>query len=86
MSFSQYSTISLTVTRPGFKPVSGPRVSATQALTERTICRWSSLLSLSRGSFGVYVTAPAARADALRDLLSSFGPAELREDPEGFDV
>ena len=40
----------------------------------------------SNGSFGVYVTAPAAKADALRELLSGFEPAELREEPEGFDV
>ena len=40
----------------------------------------------SNGSFGVYVTAPPASADAVKDLLSSFEPTELREDPEGFDV
>ncbi len=40
----------------------------------------------SDGSFGVYVTAPPAEAEAVKDLLSGFEPAELREDPEGFDV
>lgn len=40
----------------------------------------------SNGSFGVYVTAPAARADTVKEILEEFKPAELREDPEGFDV
>ena len=40
----------------------------------------------SNGSFGVYVTAPPAKAGEVRELLSGFEPAELREDPEGFDV
>ena len=40
----------------------------------------------SNGSFGVYVTAPHAKAEQVRELLSGFEPTELREDPEGFDV
>ena len=40
----------------------------------------------SNGSFGVYVTAPPARIDEVRDILTGFEPDELREDPEGFDV
>ena len=40
----------------------------------------------SNGSFGVYVTAPHAKAEQVRELLSGYEPAELREDPEGFDV
>jgi len=40
----------------------------------------------SNGSFGIYVTAPAAQSEAVKEILSGFGPAELREDPEGFDV
>ena len=40
----------------------------------------------SNGSFGVYVTAPPAKAREVKEILSGFEPAELREDPEGFDV
>ena len=40
----------------------------------------------SNGSFGVYVTAPPAKAAKVREILSGFEPAELREDPEGFNV
>ena len=40
----------------------------------------------SNGSFGVYVTAPPAQAEAVKQILSEFDPAELREEPEGFDV
>ncbi|MCY3547590.1 MAG: DUF3341 domain-containing protein [Gemmatimonadetes bacterium] len=40
----------------------------------------------SNGSFGVYVTAPAARIEEAREILAGFDPDELREDPEGFDV
>ena len=40
----------------------------------------------SNGSFGVYVTAPHAKAEQVRELLNGFEPSELREDPEGFDV
>ena len=40
----------------------------------------------SNGSFGVYVAAPHQQADEVRELLQGFQPAELREDPEGFDV
>ena len=40
----------------------------------------------SNGSFGVYVTAPHAKAETVRELLTGFEPSELREDPEGFDV
>ena len=40
----------------------------------------------SNGSFGIYVTADAGKADEVRNLLKGFDPAELREDPEGFDV
>ena len=40
----------------------------------------------SNGSFGVYVTAPPAKGDEVKELLNGFGPSELREEPEGFDV
>ena len=40
----------------------------------------------SNGSFGIYVTAPSARAAEVKAILSRHGPAEMREDPEGFDV
>jgi len=40
----------------------------------------------SNGSFGVYVTAPPARAAEVKEILSRHEPAELREEPEGFDV
>lgn len=37
----------------------------------------------SAGRFGVYVSAPAARVEEARKILSDQDPAELREDPEG---
>ena len=40
----------------------------------------------SSGCFGIYVAAPSRQADEVRELLQGFSPAELREDPEGFDV
>ena len=40
----------------------------------------------SSGCFGIYVAADATKADEVRGILSEFHPAELREDPEGFDV
>ncbi len=40
----------------------------------------------SNGSFGVYVTAPPAKAEEVKEILGRFGPRELREEPEGFDV
>jgi len=40
----------------------------------------------SSGAFGVYVSAPAAKAGEVRDILNRFEPDELQEDPEGFDV
>ena len=40
----------------------------------------------SSGCFGIYIAAPADKADEVRGILSGFEPAELREDPEGFDV
>lgn len=40
----------------------------------------------SNGSFGIYVAVPPESAAAVRELLSSFDPSELREDDEGLDA
>lgn len=40
----------------------------------------------SAGSFGVYVAVRAPSAPEVRDILTAFNPAELREDAEGFDA
>ncbi len=40
----------------------------------------------SNGSFGIYVTAPPAKAEEVREILDRFGPRDVCVDPEGFDV
>lgn len=40
----------------------------------------------SSGSFGIYLAVSAREAPAVRELLQSFEPNELREDEEGLDA
>lgn len=40
----------------------------------------------SSGCFGVYIAAPRAKAEEIKEILTEHEPSELREDPEGFDA